>query len=87
MKLICAIVRDIDGDEVVHVLIAHGHRVTRLASTGGFLRRGNVTLLVGVEEEHLADAIEQIRSACSPAESGQHGAVIFILPLHHSGQI
>lgn len=87
MKLICAIVRDIDGDEVVHALISHGHRVTRLASTGGFLRRGNVTLLLGIEEEHLADAIEQIRSACSSAESDQHRAIIFVLPLHHSEQI
>ncbi len=87
MKLICAVVRDIDGDDVVHALISHGYRVTRLASTGGFLRRGNVTLLLGVEEERLADAIEQIRSTCSPAESDQHRAILFILPLHHSEQI
>lgn len=87
MKLICAIVRDSDGDDVVHTLVSHGYRVTRLASTGGFLRRGNVTLLLGVEEERLSDAIEQIRSACSPAEGNEHRAIIFILPLHHAEQI
>jgi len=81
MKLICAIVRDIDGDEVVHALVARGYRVTRLASTGGFLRRGNVTLLVGVEDDQVSDVVERIRSACLPAESGQHRAILFIMTL------
>ena len=36
MKLIIAIIRDIDNDPVSQNLIAAGFRVTRIASTGGF---------------------------------------------------
>ncbi len=81
MKLICAIVRHFDGDEVVHALISQGYRVTRLASTGGFLRRGNATLLIGTEDHQVDEVIETIRAACLPAESEQHRATIFVINL------
>ena len=38
--------------------------VTKLASTGGFLRSGNVTLIVGTEEENVEKVIEIIKSKC-----------------------
>lgn len=81
MKLICAIVRNFDSDEVVHSLVAHGYRVTRLASTGGFLRHGNATLLIGAEDHQVADVIETIRAACLPPEGEQHRATIFVMNL------
>lgn len=87
MKLICAIVRDFDSDEVVHALTTHGHRVTRLASTGGFLKRGNVTLLVGTADDRVEDVIERIRAACLPAEGEQHRAIVFVMNLLHSERI
>ena len=43
MKLMFVIVRDIDAGDVVQALVENKYRVTRVASTGGFLRRGNVT--------------------------------------------
>lgn len=81
MKLIIAVVRDLDGDNVVHELITKGYRVTRLSSTGGFWRRGNVTLLIGANDEQVSQAIESIRSACLPEEPGQHRATVFIVDL------
>jgi uncharacterized protein YaaQ len=64
VKLILAIVRDDDAGNVVDALVEHGFRVTRLASTGGFLRAGNTILLSGVEDEQV-DALMQIIQAHS----------------------
>ncbi len=48
MKLIIAIVQDEDASRLVSNLMNEGYGVTKLATTGGFLRAGNTTLLVGV---------------------------------------
>jgi uncharacterized protein YaaQ len=48
---------------VVDALVEQGFRVTRLASTGGFLRKGNTTLLVGVEEAATDQAVALVRRA------------------------
>ncbi len=87
MKLIIAIVRDIDAGPVIEQLVTHGHRVTRVASTGGFLRRGNVTLLIGVEEQHVQPVIDHLRDTCSPPEPGQHRATIFVVDASHFEQV
>ena len=50
MKLIVAVVQNDDANDVVDALLEADFRTTRLASTGGFLRKGNTTLLVGVED-------------------------------------
>jgi uncharacterized protein YaaQ len=87
MKLIIAIVHDIDAGPVIEELITHGHRVTRVASTGGFLRRGNVTLLIGTEEGHVQPVIDLLRDTCSPPEPGQHRATIFVVDAPHFEQV
>lgn len=79
MKLLLIIVRDEDADDVTHELITNGYRVTRMASTGGFLRRGNSTLLVGVDEERVNLVLELVKATCRPAEEGQRRATVFIL--------
>ncbi len=56
MKLAVFVVEDSKADTSVDSLVAQGFRVTRLASTGGFLRRGNTTLLVGIEEHDIPRA-------------------------------
>ena len=48
MKLIIAIVQDEDSSRLVSNLMNEGYSVTKLATTGGFLRAGNTTLLIGV---------------------------------------
>ncbi len=87
MKLIIAIVRDVDAGVVVDQLIAHRHRVTRVASTGGFLRRGNVTLLVGTEEQNVLPIIDLLRDVCSPPEPDHHRATVFVVDAPYFEQI
>lgn len=64
MKLIIAIVHDEDTHELVHRLTEDGYGVTKLATTGGFLRSGNTTLLIGVEEEKLEAVMNIIGDVC-----------------------
>lgn len=87
VKLVIAIVRDIDAGDVVEQLVAHRYRVTRVASTGGFLRRGNVTLLIGVEEQQVQAVIDVLKNTCSPPEPNQHRATIFVVDAPHFEQI
>ncbi len=87
MKLIIAIVRDVDAGPVTDQLVARGYRVTRVASTGGFLRRGNVTLLVGVEQQYVQPIIDVLRDTCSPPEPGQHRATLFVVDASHFEQV
>ena len=60
MKLVYAIVSNDDANAVMKALNKGGFSVTKMASTGGFLRVGNVTLLVGTEEENVQSAIDII---------------------------
>lgn len=61
MKMITAIVSKKDASFVCDSLREANYAFTKMASTGGFLRAGNVTLLIGVEDERVADALELIR--------------------------
>ena len=87
MKLMFVIVRDTDAGEVVQSLVENKYRVTRVASTGGFLRRGNVTLMIGVEEDKVEAVIELLREACCPPEDLQHRATIFVVDMPYFEQI
>ena len=70
MKLIWAIVQNNDAGRATQALVEQGYWATRINTVGGFLRRGNVTLLVGVEPEQVDAVIETLRAACkAPAAS------------------
>jgi uncharacterized protein YaaQ len=79
MKLILAVIRDIDSESVIRTLIKAGYRVTRLASTGGFLRRGNTTMMIGVNEGEEQKVIDLMREAVGPPEKEQHRVTLFLL--------
>ncbi len=64
MKLIIAIVQDEDASRLVGQLMNDGFGVTKLATTGGFLRAGNTTLLAGVEDDRMQDAMAVIERVC-----------------------
>ena len=64
MKLIIAIVQDEDASRLVSKLINEGYGVTKLATTGGFLRAGNTTLLVGVDDDKFDGAMAVIEKIC-----------------------
>jgi uncharacterized protein YaaQ len=87
MKLILAIVRDSDSDSVTSGLTSADFRVTRVASTGGLLRRGMTTLLIGAEADQVDPAIQIFRQNCTPAADGTKGATIFVVPVDRFEQI
>jgi uncharacterized protein YaaQ len=60
MKLVVAIVNNEDADELLDGLVQSDFRATRLASTGGFLRQGNTTIIVGVPENAVTDVVNVI---------------------------
>ena len=64
MQLILAIVQDEDAGPVIEALTAAGFRATRINTVGGFLRKGNATVLVGVEKERLHRALMIVRDNC-----------------------
>lgn len=64
MKLIIAIVQDEDSSRLISQLMNEGFGVTKLATTGGFLRAGNTTLLVGVEDDRFQSAMDLIEKVC-----------------------
>ncbi len=68
MKLIVAVVQDKDSIRLVEALVEKGYRATKLASTGGFLKSGNTTLLIGVEEKYVPKVIDVIREVCHARE-------------------
>lgn len=64
MKLIIAVVQDEDTHKLVSSLMKEGYGVTKLATTGGFLKAGNTTLLVGVEDEKTEHVMSLIEKVC-----------------------
>ena len=87
MKLIVAIVQDEDASRLVTSLMSEGYGVTKLATTGGFLRAGNTTLMIGVQAHKLDQAMDVIEKVCksrkqisttpSPMSGGNGGYVPF----------
>ncbi len=86
-KLIIAVIQNEVADTVVDALLEAEYRATRLASTGGFLRRGNTTLMVGADEDQVDQVLDMIRqnarSAAAPSEGGatMAAATVFVLDL------
>jgi uncharacterized protein YaaQ len=64
MKLIVAIVQDYDCDRLLRAIAGAGLRATRIASTGGFLRAGNTTVLLGIADDQVDPCVRLIRSSC-----------------------
>ena len=64
MKLVLVIVQDDDALDLIDELNDKSYRVTKLATTGGFLKSGNTTLMIGVEQEKVEDVIKIIEGTC-----------------------
>ncbi|MBQ3115188.1 MAG: cyclic-di-AMP receptor [Clostridia bacterium] len=64
MKLIMVIVHTEDSNKLIDRLAKNKVRVTKLSSTGGFLRAGNCTLLIGTEEDKVEEIIAIIEEIC-----------------------
>jgi uncharacterized protein YaaQ len=87
MKMIILIVKDSDADDISQALVEDKYRVTRVASSGGFLRSGIVTLLLGVLDERVESCLELIRSKLPPLPSGERRATLFVVPVERFEQV
>lgn len=64
MKLVMAVVTDKDSHSLLAELIKEGYRATKLSSTGGFLKEGNTTLLMGVDDDRVDHVFSVIQRIC-----------------------
>ena len=84
IKLVMAIVQAQDADRITESLVRHGFPgPTRINTVGGFLRRGSITLLMGMEKERVDEALEVVRehaeASADPAQPDAKRATIFVL--------
>jgi uncharacterized protein YaaQ len=90
-RLVVAIVQKENTYAVVSALMDAGYRLTRIDTAGGFLRRGNATLLIGVEAPRLNDVLALIQANCrprtepAPLHEGMptYGATVFVVDASH----
>lgn len=64
MKLVIAIVQDEDTDVLTESLVAAGFRFTKISTTGSFLRTGNTSLMIGVEDEGVPAVMDILQRTC-----------------------
>ena len=64
MKMILAVIQDRDAGPTLDALRERKFGVTQIASTGSFWRQGSVTLLIGVSEQRIEEAIDLLREQC-----------------------
>ncbi|MDQ0856832.1 MULTISPECIES: cyclic-di-AMP receptor [Bacillaceae] len=68
MKMIIAVVQDQDSNKLSSALVEHNFRATKLASTGGFLKSGNTTFMIGTEDARVEKALAVIKENCQSRE-------------------
>jgi uncharacterized protein YaaQ len=84
MKLVLAVVSNQASEGITDALLAAGFRATRLASTGGFRREGNTTIMMGVEDEDVEPVLAILRSGVQAAPSRK--AIVAAPPPTQEGQ-
>ncbi|MGV3720148.1 MAG: cyclic-di-AMP receptor [Actinomycetota bacterium] len=68
MKLVVAVIHDRDQKRTSDALLKAGFKFTKIASTGGFLREGNVTMLIGAQEDEVDPLLGLISDASRARE-------------------
>jgi uncharacterized protein YaaQ len=87
MKMIILILKDPLTDALTAQLTGAKYRVTRIASTGGFLRSGIATLLIGIQDAQVEPAIALIRAAVAATPSDEPQATLFVVPVSRYEQV
>ncbi|TGB00838.1 cyclic-di-AMP receptor [Halobacillus salinus] len=68
MKMIVAVVQDKDSNRLTDALAENDFKTTKLSTTGGFLREGNTTFMIGCEDDQVDDVLQVIKDNCSQRE-------------------
>ena len=87
MKMIILLVKDHLTEMLTGALTGAQYRVTRIASTGGFLRSGTATMLIGVEDAQVEAAITLIRSAVGATPEDGPQVKLFVVPVSRFEQL
>jgi uncharacterized protein YaaQ len=87
MKMIIVILKDHLTDALTEALTGAQYRVTRIASTGGFLRSGTTTMLVGVEDSQVEPAIGLMRSTAGASSAEGPQVTLFVVPVSRYEQV
>ena len=85
MKLILALIQDHIAQDVLNELSENKVRATKLSSTGGFFKKGNTTILIGIEEEKLDRVKEMILNISKNKETVDDktaNTVMFVLNMN-----
>ena len=85
MKLILAIIQDHVAQDVLHELSENKIRATKLSSTGGFFKKGNTTILIGLEDEKVVRVKEMILNISKNKETVDDitaNTVMFVLNMN-----
>lgn len=85
MKLVIAVISDEDAKETVQALLDSGFKCTKLASTGGFLKAGNTTLMIGVLDKDLEAVYEILKENCRTREEKVSAGLMDIGGLNFMG--
>lgn len=64
MKLVIAVIQDSDSTKLLNALVEKGFRSTKLSSSGGFLKSGNTTIMIGTEDEKVQTVLDIIKGEC-----------------------
>ena len=88
MKLMVVLLSESDASRAEAMLADQGFQPVQVPSSGGFLRQGNVTLMIGMEADRVDPAIAILRQACAdPAQPGQRRATVLVLPVEGSEHV
>ena len=68
MKLAICIVHNRDRNKLTDEMLKAGFKFTVIGSTGGLLREGNSTLLIGLDEELAPTLKEIVQASCKSRE-------------------
>jgi len=86
MKMMIMVVKDQDADALTRELTAGNYRVTRVASTGGFLRSGIATLLMGLEDGQVEEVITRLKEMFPPP-AAEPRVTLFVVPVEAYQQV
>ena len=88
MKMLMVILEDTDSNQVMNSLHQAGFPLTLIDSTGGFLRRGNSTIIAGVSDDQVDQVVDLINQECSPRGNPfKKRATLMVFDVDHFEQI
>lgn len=85
MKIILAIVQDKDSNRLANEFIDCNIRATKLSSTGGFLKAGNSTFIIGIDDDRVDEALALIKKTCQSRK--QYVSTPVTLDITMDGQV